>query len=113
MTPEQLDSDVIVACADLVGRSGAKNFEIGYLHDDVPVEEAGWYAYAQYQGARITAENKPSPEAAAEALARKILEGGQCTHCKRTVATHKINAKNRCLWYREGTRWTPTCKENQ
>lgn len=114
MSINELDSDAIVACADLVGRSGAKNFEIGYLHDDVPIEEAGWYAHAQYRGARITAENKKSPDVAAETLARKILDGGLCTFCARTVTTIKMNIRgDRCLWYRRGARWVSRCKENQ
>ena len=45
-----IESDAVIACADLVGRTGAKEFQVGYLHDDVPVEQAGWYAHAQYQG---------------------------------------------------------------
>lgn len=63
------------ATLDLVGRCGAAAFEIGYLHDDVPVEEAGWYAHVQYQGARIIVEDQPSPEAAADALAARLLRG--------------------------------------
>jgi len=42
-----LDEDALIAAADLVGRTGATGFEIGYLHDDVPAEKAGWYAHAQ------------------------------------------------------------------
>jgi hypothetical protein len=34
----------------MAGRAGAREFEIGYLHDDVPLEDAGWYAHVQYQG---------------------------------------------------------------
>lgn len=39
----------MIACVDLVGRCGAREFEIGYLHDDVPVAQAGWYASAFYR----------------------------------------------------------------
>lgn len=51
---QHINDDIVTACADLAGRSGARDFEIGYLHDDVPVEQAGWYAHVQYQGTRIT-----------------------------------------------------------
>src|SRR6202035_2515601 len=37
------DEDAVKACADLVGRTGAKSFECGYLRDNVPAEQAGWY----------------------------------------------------------------------
>ncbi len=43
-----LDQDAVTACADLVGRTGATNFTIGYLHDDVPPDQAAWYAHAQF-----------------------------------------------------------------
>lgn len=51
-----LDEDALAACAELVGRTGAKDFQIGYLHDNVPLRLAGWYAYAQYPGNRIGVE---------------------------------------------------------
>lgn len=79
-----MNDDIITACADLVGRAGAREFEIGHIHDDVPVEEAGWYAHATYQGARIQAQDHRSPTAAALALAERILSGGLC-RCGRTV----------------------------
>jgi hypothetical protein len=70
-----MDEDALLAAVELVGRTGAKGFQIGFVHDDVPVAEAGWYAYAQYKGARVTAEDKAGPIEAAEALARQLLTG--------------------------------------
>ena len=32
-----LDEDAVKACADLVGRTGATEFQIGYLHATCPV----------------------------------------------------------------------------
>ncbi|HEV7982231.1 MAG TPA: hypothetical protein VGP86_04995, partial [Xanthobacteraceae bacterium] len=55
------DEDRLIAAAELVGRTGARGLEIGYLHDDVPAEDAAWYAQAQYQGSRIIAENYTNP----------------------------------------------------
>lgn len=81
-----MDDDALIATVDLIGRTGAKGFEIGYLHEGVPVEEAGWYAHAQYRGARITEENHRGPVEAAEALARQLLTGAMCNHCKKLVA---------------------------
>lgn len=132
-TPERMDpadKDIIIACADLVGRTGARNFEIGYLHDDVPVEEASWYAHAQLRGARLTAENHRSPTEAAQALAERLLKGAKCK-CGRLVTTstdgafaffksHTVDGKRwdarvaakagQCRWRRIGPRWTPGCE---
>ena len=99
-------SDTVVACADLVGRAGASGFEIGYLHDDVPVEEAGWYATASYQGARIMAEDHRSPGGAAMALAERLLIGATC-RCRQPVALSDVAAG--CRWELVGQRWEPGC----
>lgn len=125
-----LDGDAIKACADLVGRTGATDFEIGYLHDDVPVEKAGWYAHAQYRGTRLTVQDQAGPVQAADALCHRILTGGQCFHCKRLVALSdegavafesrlvdgtpwsvKAAAKaGQCRWRRIGPRWVRGCE---
>lgn len=127
--PRPLD-DAAIAAVDLVGRSGATDFTWGYLHDDVPSEEAGWYAHAQYRGARITVEDQPGPVEAMEALARKVLTGGKCTGCGRLVAlsdagavayerSHLVDgsewtieqarAAGQCRWRRVGKRWEMGC----
>ncbi len=105
-----VDEDALLAAVDLVGRSGGTDFEVGYLHDNVPVEKAAWYAHAQYRGARITAENHPGPVEAAEALARQVLKGAQCTHCKRTVSLGGTGTKVICRWRREGRKWIRGCE---
>ena len=124
-----IESDAVIACADLAGRTGAKEFQVGYLHDDVPVEQAGWYAHAQYQGARISAGDRASPDEACDALARKLLTGAQCQHCKGLVALGddgaaaypglmangkrwteaEIRAAGGCRWRRMGDRWVRGC----
>lgn len=115
------DEDCVVACADLVGRSGARNFEIGYVHDDVPSEQAGWYAHAAYVGARLTVDNQPSPTAAALGLARRILNGGRCRCGRLSVVSDPATANaaafgvtqpttpDQCLWRLIGRTWTPSC----
>jgi hypothetical protein len=94
--------DAVVACADLVARTGAREFELGYLDDDVPVEKARWYAHAKYRGARLTCEEQASPEAAADGLAHRLLDGGICTGCNGLVGTE-------CRWHRDGTAWVRGC----
>jgi hypothetical protein len=100
-----LYGDAVVACADLVGRAGASQFEIGYLHDDVPVEDAGWYASAFYCGARITVDDQSSPTLAAFGLAERLLRGGMC-RCGRRVS---LGLSEGCRWSLVGQRWEPGC----
>lgn len=125
--PQQ--DDKVIAAADLVGRTGATGFEIGYLHDNVPLEQAGWYAHAQFRGARITAEDHAHPADAAEALAVKLLTGAKCK-CGRLVALDPDGAiayrkpvmadgstfsaadarrAGQCRWRRDGRRWVSGC----
>lgn len=101
-----MNDDVVIACADLVGRAGASEFEIGYLHDDVPAEEAGWYAHAQYRGARITVEDHRSPTGAALALAERLLSGATC-RCRQPVTLS--DGQPGCRWRLVGQRWEPGC----
>jgi hypothetical protein len=103
-----LDDDAIIATADLVGRTGARELTIGHLHDNVPVEQAGWYAHAQYRGARITEENHRGPVEALDALARRLLTGAMCTHCRGLVALSDQGATVYPGASRtDGSRWTP------
>jgi hypothetical protein len=99
-------ADAVIACADLVGRAGARGFEIGYLHDDVPVEDAAWYAMATYQGTRLMADEHRSPTAAAMALAERILGGAAC-RCGQPVALSDDAAG--CRWQLMGQKWQPGC----
>lgn len=128
-----IDQDAVIATADLVGRAGAREFECGYLHDDVPTEEAGWYATATYQGAKIMVDDHPGPVEACEALARRILEGGKCAHCGGLVAlsgsgavafaeaqmadgstwtAEEAVAAGQCRWRRIGDRWVRGCEDS-
>ena len=108
VTPD-LDEDALVAIADLVGRTGATDFKIGYLHDDVPASEAGWYAYAQYTGARISQDDLPGPVEAANALAERLLRGAACK-CGRNSEVGGDDP-DLCHWRRVGPRWYSGCEE--
>lgn len=122
--------DAVLACADLVGRTGARGFECGYLHEGVPSAEAGWYATAVYRGAKITSENHSSPAEACDGLAVRLLAGAQCQHCKGLVsltpggafAFRKATLTSggrwdaedaarapQCRWKRTGKRWERGC----
>jgi hypothetical protein len=125
------DEDAVKACADLVGRTGARSFEVGYLHEDVPAEQAGWYATAMFRGAKIITEDKTSAAEACDALAARLLSGAQCQHCKGLVAlsddgafayreavlvtgerwdAEQAAAAPQCRWRRDGARWERGCK---
>lgn len=123
--------DAMVATVELVGRTGATNFECGYLHDDVPADQAAWYAHVQYRGARITVENQTGPIQALDALAKRLLTGARCQHCGGLVALSPFGAvafdghladgtkwtmreaaqTTQCLWRRVGRRWVRGCEE--
>lgn len=127
-----LDQDALDAAVDLVGRSGAKTFEIGYLHEGVPITEASWYAQAQYKGARIVSENHQGPVEAAEGLARRLLTGAKCTHCLGLIALSDAGAtfypgnhlpdgspftekearsRKQCRYRRVGDKWIRGCEK--
>lgn len=97
-------ADAVKACADLVGRTGARSFECGYLEDDVP--EPGWYAVAVYKGAKIIAEDKVSPAEACDKLAARLLTGAQCQHCKKLVTLDARGAIARDATLIDGRKWT-------
>lgn len=83
--PDDVDTLAVMAHADLVGRTGATELQIGYLHDGVPTEQADWWATARYRGAKVTVEHHIGPVEAVEALARRLLTGGRCTACNETI----------------------------
>lgn len=110
--PPDWDQDAFNAAADLVCRAGARKLEFGYVNDNdnVLADEADWYASAQYHGARIIVEHYRSPVDATEALARRLLSGGLCTHCRRRIALDDNTAGERCRWTRVGPKWVRGCE---
>lgn len=132
--PLALDEDVLVATMDLIGRSGAKNTEIGWLNDPgEPAYEkhgAQWWIKAQYKGARIITEDHPGPTEACEAIAQQILKGAKCK-CGKLVALGAFGAfayfeghmadgttwtaaeaaaAGQCRWRRRGKKWRRDCE---
>jgi hypothetical protein len=130
-----LDEDALMAAADLVGRTGAREFQIGFTNDDdgITVAEMGWYCHAQYQGTRIIEEGA-GPVEAAEALARRLLSGAKCKRCGKLVAlsddgavawdsvaladgttwtVEEARAAGQCRWTRMGRTWVSACGAGQ
>lgn len=112
--------DAINAAADLVARAGGKKFELGHLEDDVPIHEARWWASAVFNGAKVIIDEQPAPALACELLARKLLDGGMCTHCRRVVrirpdgyvepAWNLGKGSKACGWQRVGPTWKRGCE---
>lgn len=124
------DEDALIASVDLIGRTGARELDFGYQHEDRPVAEADWWATAMYRGHRRTVEHHADPIAALDALARDLLTGARCQKCLGLVALgsggayahpglmfdgstwteEEIRAVPQCRWRRVGNRWTPGCE---
>lgn len=102
------DQDALTAGVDLVGRSGARDIEIGYDDDDP--DDVRWHAQASYRGARLIADNHADPISAVEALGRRVLAGARCRRCGKPIRlSARGKAKGTCRWRRHGDRWRPGC----
>lgn len=71
-------SDMIAAAADLVGRTGAKTFQIRFADDESPVV---WIAVAGFPGGIHEVGAALNPEKAALRLLEVLVDGGTCQHC--------------------------------
>lgn len=105
-----IHDDSVIACANLVGRAGAAGFQIGYLHDDVPIAEAGWHATARFRGERIIVEDHRSAADAAQALAQRLLTDAVC-RCRKPVTV--TDGQAGCRWRLIGQCWEPGCDAPQ
>lgn len=110
MTQEEFD-DRMAAAVDLIGRCGATDLEVGFLHDDVPMEEADWWAAAHFRGARVTVEHKKNPGHAVDSLLVRLLDGARCAHCGKYVTNRKsVSGRKYCKFIREGERFQRGCE---
>lgn len=119
--PTGVDRDMVIAAVKLIERAGGQDFEVGHLEDDVPAHQARWWAKCRIRnhpklgeaaGNVVMVEELPGPDYAAEALARKLVDGGQCQHCKKQI---RLNAprseRNRvCRYRRVGDTWKRGCE---
>jgi hypothetical protein len=127
-----LNEDAIKACADLVGRMGAREFHIGHVREGVPVDEAGWFAHALFRGGeKIGVDEHLGPTEAADALCERLMTGAQCLACKSVVQFRDEGAvvyekstlldgrrwdaedakrAGLCRWRRIGPKWVRGCE---
>lgn len=70
--------DLVTACTDLVGRTGATALDIRYQDDQEPVL---WVAAAHYPGGRVEVDAALNTPHALYRLAERLIDGGACQHC--------------------------------
>ena len=73
----------LVAAADLVGRTGAAEYQIRYSDDEEPTV---WFAVSKYKDGRWETAAGHEPLEAALRLVERLVDGGMCTHCRRPSA---------------------------
>lgn len=106
----QVEKEALLAGINLVGRTGAKDIEFGYLDDDVADwRDARWWAKAQYQGRRVDVENQRGPAQAVELLAKTLCEGGTCVHCGRETTIGRTVSQRKCAYVRIGDTYKRGC----
>jgi hypothetical protein len=111
-----LDQDALLAAVDVINRMGAIDFEVGHLDDTPRSEDARWWARARWNGTKVAVEDHTGPDTAAEALAKRLMNGGQCTHCAGTITLGPTSRAQRragklCAWTRQGVRWVRGCAD--
>lgn len=78
--PTEKELAMLTATADMVGRTGAIEFQIRYSDDEEPVL---WIAYAGYKENRYGVGTATNPFTACIRLMNLLVDGGRCTHCNR------------------------------
>lgn len=108
-----INDDIVIACTDLAGRAGARDFEIAWDCPHTPGEpddhncpHVTWSAAVGYLGARVFTAGHPDPTTAALALAQRLLKGAAC-RCGQPVSLSEHTAG--CRWRLMGARWEPGC----
>lgn len=84
---DSFDGDRVQAAVKLIGRTGAGGFELRY--SDPAEDEADgpvvWMAIANY-GDRHEVDAATDPTRAVLRLCERLIDGGQCRHCRRGTA---------------------------
>jgi hypothetical protein len=71
--------DVLTACVELVGRTGATSVQVRCCNEEEPTV---WMVVADY-GDRWEVAAGQAPHVAAFRLVERLVDGGQCKHCER------------------------------
>jgi len=78
-------NEFIGACADLLGRTGAKGFELRYSDGDDEGDTVVWMVIADF-GGRMEAAGALRPDQAFFRLLELLVDGGNCQHCHRPTS---------------------------
>lgn len=84
--PPQDVGPLFTAAIDLIGRLGAKGFQIRYDEEQEPIV---WVAVVELSGERFEAAAALTPERAAYRLCERLVDGGKCVHCRRPTAVEE------------------------
>jgi len=105
--PETVEDFQLVAAVDLIGRTGATEFNLRFSPEDEP--PVTWTALAQW-GDTWECAAAMNPLLAVFRLCEQVVDGGQCTHCKRPAAFDtdfgKMPLDKLFCWYQ----WDPEKK---
>lgn len=74
------EQEKLTAAVALIGRTGAAHFQLRYSDDEKPVV---WMAVAVYREDLAEVDASLDPVRAVLRLAERLVDGGQCVHCKR------------------------------
>lgn len=77
------NEDLFLACVDMVPRLGATSFELRYSEPEHAGSPTVWIAIAEFGRRRHEVAAALDPATAAFRLLEVLVDGGQCTHCKR------------------------------
>lgn len=100
------------ADVDLIGRAGARELEVGYLDDDVPADEARWYAKAMWRGTALMYDDQPDPWTAVRLLAERVMRDAACNHCGKPISWG-LATPGHCPWEVRNQRWQVGCAANR
>jgi hypothetical protein len=93
----------MVGAVDLLGRTGATQFQVRYCEEEKPVV---WMALGQW-GDRWEVAAAMTPLLAVFGLCDQVIDGGKCTHCKRPTGfaadITEMPADDLICWYQ----WDP------
>jgi hypothetical protein len=101
------DDPRYVAAVDLIGRTGAKTFKIGYCDEEAP--PVIWYVCALY-GDHWEVTGGQGPLLALFRMLESLIDGGVCMHCKKPTgfeeSAEPVPLDNLVCWYQ----WDPSTK---
>ncbi len=84
----------MAAAMAILQRTGARSAEVAF-DDDGFVMPVVWRASANFDGHRVYSFEHPYPSGAAEDLIGKVMNGGTCKRCNRTMVVG-INVPGYC-----------------